>query len=465
MELMDRLLKTASENVELAKEEAEKGDIVNGHETDETNGPVETGKDSKEKRSNGFSHASAGENKTAYSLMDSLEKVAYGDDERYPELARNVDEAHDAYAQYPNATGARLATFGGAVAAGGAGGAMAGKRLGGGVGATLGGLAGAGVGAGAGIIGQIPINNHLNSANPGRQEAFDAYGDAIDAYEQAEDYDKQASPLMNDLEKTAANAFGKVKELGGHLSGKTHSQAKATSQNTFAALKGSTNAADTAKAEQASRFADSAEAAAKKAKNKSRAAVGVAAGAGVGAGAAANRDKEASQLMTDLEKTAANALGALKNTMSAASGKGYNTANKAHKELAQGTAKATSPEAIQRNAEQIGVLKGGYGKARKNATALEGNLASSADGVAAAKAARNQARGALAPAAIGAAGATGAAAGAAGANAKKDKENEKTASEALMNELYKEAATQILDMATPETKVYSDPMDRISFPR
>lgn len=44
-----------------------------------------------------------------------------------------------------------------------------------------------------------------------------------------------------------------------------------------------------------------------------------------------------------------------------------------------------------------------------------------------------------------------------------EKDMEKTASETFMNELYKEAATAILDTAIPETKQYSDPIHRIKF--
>lgn len=44
-----------------------------------------------------------------------------------------------------------------------------------------------------------------------------------------------------------------------------------------------------------------------------------------------------------------------------------------------------------------------------------------------------------------------------------EKDMEKTASETFMNELYKEAATAILDTAIPETKQYSDPINRIKF--
>lgn len=304
---------------------------------------------------------------------------------------------------------------------------------------------------------------------------------------------KSASDLMESLEKTAANLKGTL----GDASGKAYNSAK-KSHNQMA--KGF-NKANTPKGLEANakgvgidnggvaKSRQNLEAmqkevgkssagvsAAKSKRDEARgklapAAVTGAAAAGAAGGAAATKQRQeqqktAGELMDSLEKTASGVLAGLKGTLGAASGKGYNSAKKSHDQMAKGYNKANTPKGLEANAKGIGIENGGVAKARQNLESMQKEVGKSATGVAGLKATRDQARGQLAPAAITGAAAAGAAGGVAATNAKNNQEEEqKTASGEFMNEMYKEAATSILEMHIPEVKAYKDPMDGISFRR
>lgn len=172
----------------------------------------------------------------------------------------------------------------------------------------------------------------------------------------------------------------------------------------------------------------------------------------VGHDAAGMAQTASEDLMASLEKVAANVLSGTMNTLKKSTGKDLKAATKQFNTQ-------NTPEALKANAPQAGVAK-----FRQNLEGLEGTM--KAEQAATSKARKQVATGA----ALTGAGALGGV-----AVAKKDNEKiasevdpveegqEKTASEVFMSELYKEAATAILDTYKPEIKDYSDPINRIKF--
>lgn len=185
---------------------------------------------------------------------------------------------------------------------------------------------------------------------------------------------------------------------------------------------------------------------------KAQGAVAGTAAAGVGIHSLTKtKDKEASEdLMDSLEKEAAGVLTALKggvkgikNFAGNVSGKNLKASNaNVHKELAK----------VRDASEQV-VASGGTTSAKK--IVAERKLGE-AKGIAdAAKVDTTKARRQLA----GGVGLTGAGAVVGNSMTNQDK----TASEDFMSDLYKEAATAILDTASPTIQTYNDPIDRIKF--
>jgi hypothetical protein len=439
-----------------------------------------------------------GFNQAASYLMSSLEKTA---NEAYPEEGRinrgflaesalgsgpigyfakkhnglgvNEDDSH---------TMANAKLMGGSGALAGAGyGAAAGGYMGGKAGAVAGAIGGA-VGLGAYGAGVGAVNGLIHDGYDTHLRNKEQRAGAGSVSHNPAGFDQAASALMMSLEKTANEAHqeeGRINRgflaesaLGsgpvGYFAKKhnglgvneddSHAMANAKLVGGAGALGGAGYGAV------AGGFMG----------GKAGAAVGAIGGAigggayGAGVGAVngllhdgydnhlRNKEQLASEeLINSLEKTAAGAFGAfgaikgvvsgVKNTISKAVGTDY---RKAKKTLDVNN----TPAALKTNVEK-GISVSQH---RQGLEVLDASAKAAKDGM---KAAQKKVG-------IGAAGVAVGGAGVAGTNAMvSNRQEEKLASEDFMTELYKEAATQILDKHAPEVKSYVNPMDLITFNR
>lgn len=353
---------------------------------------------------------------------------------------------------------------------GGSIGAIRGARTGGASGALMGGARKAADYAATGAI-FGGVRGHYRDVQDKRTNAGSV------GHEEAGVAQTASEDLMDSLEKTAANIVGGAKKIVSKATGKDYNKYKKSYDynNTIDALQKNKNTIGVGKHMAGLEKLEKKVGAEKMLRDNARKDIAIGAGgvaAGTAGGAAAvgaSRDKKASEdlmaalektastqtyttetetppvnLIESLEKTAANLIGGVKNFASNVSG-------------------ANLKGAKQNLGNQVDNMKGisnqlktsGTGKAKGAIAARDAKLAESA--VDSAKASTTKARTQLAV------GAGLAGAGAVAGSAMKNDDIDKTASEDFMSDLYKEAATAILNPHIPEVKDYSDPMDRIKF--
>lgn len=317
-------------------------------------------------------------------------------------------------------------------------------------GAIAGGVAGAGAGAlySAGIGGGIGfLHDQYDKGLRNRQVRENIDEEQLASDELLQRLEKTAAPLAgvgNKAKNLVSTAYGKktrkaekMVERDSKRFNKHQEKAYDPEANPSDAAKLKSQTVDRAKRTQEGKdYAARLRAETTKARKQIGTGAGLV-GAGAGAGSLAgyhygNKEKTANEeLMERLEKTAAPLVGAVKGF-----GRNLLGTNKRHAQGALNAAKESG------STKAITKAENSLDRATKNT-----NKARIQTGVGA-----------------GAVGA-GVGAGALANNALNKEKEEKTASEDFMSDLYKEAASQILDMQLPEVKKDIDPIDKIKFNR